>query len=123
MSWKNKYNENSHYEEASIDLDTNTSSLQEEMKLKTAKRKQRAEMRRYITGLRDGLNLPKLDAKQMNWQLKDYQILLDRGWTHEQIGKAFIHIATSDLWKEKMQDGVYPGMNTVEFSLRNKSPK
>ena len=123
MAWK-KYNENDHSdEEVTIDDETGDFVENEEEKIAAETRKKNAEMRKYIKGLRDSLNLPSLDPKQMNWQLKDYRILLERGWSHKNIGEAFIHIATSDLWKEKMQHGEYPGMNTVEFSLRNKSPK
>ena len=123
MAWK-KYNENEHNdEETTIDAETGDFMENEEEKLAEQTRKDNAEMRKYIKGLRDSLNLPGLEPKQMNWQLKDYRILLARGWSHKNIGEAFIHIATSDLWKEKMQNGEYPGMNTVEFSLRNKSPK
>lgn len=111
------------YEEPTIDADTGEEVESEEAKVVAQTRKENDEMRKYIKGLRKGLNLPPLDPKQMNWQLKDYRILLKRGWSHKNIGEAFVHIATSDLWKEKMQNGEYPGMNTVEFSLRNKSAK
>lgn len=120
MAW-NKYNEDEHYNEKSIDIDTGEEIEQEDAKLKEEQRKERADAKRYITGLRDAYNFPKLDAKQMNWQIKDYLILRARGWGHKDIGKEFINIATSDLWKEKMQNKEYPGMNTVEYSLRNKS--
>lgn len=111
------------YEEPTIDADTGEEVESEDAKVAAQTRKENDEMRKYIKGLRNGLNLPPLDPKQMNWQLKDYRILLKRGWSHKNIGEAFVHIATSDLWKEKMQNGEYPGMNTVEFSLRNKSAK
>lgn len=121
MAWK-KYNEDNHYEEKTIDLDTNSLVEEKEEKQNKEERELRNKMRSNIKTLRSGLGLPPLDPKQMNWQLKDYQILLKRGWTHEQIAKEFINITVSDTWKEKIKNGEVPGLNTVEFALRNKTP-
>lgn len=123
MNWNKRGDDVDEGVVVDFDGDGTTTDLQEEdKKLKSAANKERAEMRRYINGLRDGLGLPKLDPKQMNWQLKDYKILLERGWSHKQIGQEFIHIVGSDIWKEKMQSKQYPGINTVEYNLRNKTP-
>lgn len=120
MPWK-KYNEDGHYEEKAIDLETGEAIEDQDLALNEEERKEKALAKKYIKALRDAYQLPGLDAKQMNWQVKDYLTLRKRGWSHKDIGAEFIHIVSSDIWKEKMQNKEYPGMNTVEFNLRNKS--
>lgn len=121
MAWK-KYNEDTHYEENSIDIDTGEEvSNLDEKKDKETKEK-RKDIRHNIKTSYSIVGLPIPDAKQVNWQLSSYETLLDRGWTHKQITDTFINIVSSDLWKEKMQNGENPGYNTVEFFLRNKNP-
>lgn len=125
MSFKNqrRYSEEEGYKEPTINADTD--ELEEDLDVKevNSKIEERKKIRSNIRTLFKGAKLPQIDAKQVNWHLGYYETLLSRGWSHKQIAHAFINTFTSDVWKEKIQNGEMPGMNTVEFLLRNKDPQ
>jgi phage replication O-like protein O len=125
MSFKNmrKYNEDGHWEEPAIDADTGREPEPEVDYEAEAQKELMQKVRHNVRLAFGAMKFPQKDAKTINWHSKHYVTLLNRGWSHEQIVSELINIVDSDVWKEKMENGEYPGMNTVEYNLRNKDPK
>lgn len=117
----NKYNDND--DVSTIDYDSNEPLEEETTKVNTETKERNKKIRHNIRYAFTALELKPPDPKQVNWQLKHYQTLLDRGWSHEQIVENFIHIVGSDHWREKMDNGENPGFHTVEYTLRSKDPE
>lgn len=111
------------YKEDTIDYETNSSLLTEEKKKDAARRALRSECRGYIKKLFPAVGIPVPDPKQMNRHLKDYEYLLNRGWSHEDIGRTLLKLTKSEFWQTKMKEGSFPGLHTVEYELSNKQPK
>lgn len=124
MSFKNmrKYNEDGHYEEPSIDADLNEPIEPLEEKLKAEERELNAKIRANLKLVEPVRGIPFGIGKDMNFHVKIYRELLNAGWSHKGIIASFLEVIESDHWKQKKQQGEYPGMNTVQFHLRNKKP-
>ena len=61
-------------------------------------------------------------GKDMNFHVKIYRDLLKAGHSHSVIVSAFMELVDTPHWKEEKKKGNHPGMNTVQFYLRNKKP-
>lgn len=125
MTFKNmrKYKgEEGHWEEPSIDADLNEPIEEEEDKLKAEERELNAKIRANLKLVEPVRGIPFGTGKDMNFHVKIYRQLLDNGWSHKGIVASFLEVIETDHWKQKKQQGQYPGMNTVQFHLRNKKP-
>ena len=59
----------------------------------------------------------------MAYHVKIYREMLNAGWTHGLcILTSLWNLSTAPTGKEQRTMGKYPGMNTVQFTCRNKQP-
>lgn len=125
MSFRNirKYKEDGHWEEPAIDADSGEVVTEPADEIAEKQKEERKKIRYNILLLFEALGLPKPDPKQVAWQLRSYELLLARGWSHTQIGEVFVETVNEPLWRAKIAQGEHPGINTVEYLLRNKDPK
>lgn len=120
MGWKNKQSDNDD-DMPAIDIDSREEiepeELKEERELKELNKKIRANLKviEPLRGMSWGV------GKDMNFHVKIYREILGKGVSHEGIIKTFIEIVDTPHWKEKKKQGEFPGMNTVQFHLRNKT--
>jgi phage replication O-like protein O len=124
MSFKNRrrYNEDGHWDEPSLDADTLEPLTAKEEQEDAVEKEHTRAIRHNLRLLEGTRGLSFGVGKDFNYHAKIYRELLKNGWSHEAIALAFIEILDSPHWKEKMEMGEYPGMNTVQFQLRNKKP-
>lgn len=58
----------------------------------------------------------------LNLDLKIYTRLWKDGWSIHTLAEEYTNIINEPFWKEEKQKGNYPGMNTVQFRVKNKKP-
>ena len=121
MGWKNRQSDNDDDLPAIGDdgeeIETEEDKLDRETKELNVKIRANLKTIEPLRGTSWGV------GKDMNFHVKIYRELMHSGWSHKGIISAFIEIADTPHWKEKKKQGEYPGMNTVQFSLRNKKPE
>lgn len=124
MSFKNqqKYKEDGHWEEPAIDADTGEEILDEIEVEKAELRELNEKIRHNLKLVEPARGIPFGKGKDMNYHVKIYREMLDAGWSHGGIFDEFIALINSDHWKKQRKLGYYPGMNTVQFTCRNKKP-
>lgn len=124
MSFKNlrKYKEDGHWEEPSLDSDTLEEIEPLVEKEKTAERELNDKIRHNLKLVEEVRGLPFGSGQDMNYHVKIYRSLLGNGWSHKRLIEELIELINTDHWKEKKKLGQYPGMNTVQFNLRNQQP-
>jgi len=120
MGWKNKPSDNDD-DLPVVDMDSGEVVVQnnEKTELKELNEKIRHNLK-LIEPLR---GIPWGIGKDMNFHVKAYRELLKNGWGHEAIISAFVELVGTEHWKSEKEKGNFPGMNTVQFTLRNKQPK
>lgn len=124
MSFKNqrKYREDSHWEEPAVDADSGE-EIEDELEVEKRELNELNEKIRHNLKLIAGVRgLPFGVGKDMAYHVKIYREMLNAGWTHEGIFDEFMELINSPHWKEQRTMGKYPGMNTVQFTCRNKQP-
>ncbi len=125
MSFRNqrKYREDGHWEEKSIDADSREIVPDEVDTEKEKEREMNEAIRHNLHLVEEVRGLPFGYGKDMSFHVKIYRELLKVGWTDQTLMAAFLELVQSDYWKEKRQQGEYPGMNTLQSLLRNKKPQ
>lgn len=118
MGW-NKYGDE--HEEGVVDFDSGEMSNPEE-EAQAEERELNKKIRHNLTLVEDIRGLAFGKGKDMNYHVKIYRSLLENGWSHKRLIEEFIEIINTDHWKEKRKVGQYPGMNTLQFHLRNQQP-
>lgn len=118
IGWNNKSDD---YEEGVVDLDTGELSRPLEEK-RLEEKAARAAAKENLLLVEEARGL-RYTPKALNSDIKTYQQLLSYGWSPESIIKEYLELISSKFWKEEKKKGRFPGMNTVQFSLRNKQPK
>lgn len=124
MSFKNmrRYKEDGHWEEPAIDAESGE-AIEDEIDIEKAEERELNEKIRYNLRLaEESRGLPFGTGKDMAYHVKIYRELLKKGWSHEALFDTLLELINSDHWKKQRQVGQYPGMNTVQFTLRNKKP-
>jgi hypothetical protein len=106
----------------SIDMDTREEIETDESKAERETKELNEKIRHNLKLFEPLRGISWGTGKDMNFHVKAYRELLHNGWSHESILSAFIEIVGQPHWKEKKEKGEYPGMNTVQFHLRNKKP-
>jgi len=109
-------------EEAVVDYDTGEvvpDSIDAE---KAEVRGLNEKIRHNLKLVEDARGLPFGKGRDMNYHVKIYRELLQNGWTHQSLVSAMLELVNSDHWITERKVGQYPGMNTVQFLLRNKKP-
>lgn len=122
MAWKRAKDENEHYEEPAIDMDSRKDIEDEATKVDEERKELNTKIRKNLRLFEEVRGLTFGVGKDLNFHVKIYRELLENGWTHQNIAQTFIDLNGLPLWKEKKEKGEYPGMNTVQFHLRNKKP-
>jgi len=105
-----------------IDLDTREEIETEESKVERETKELNTKIRANLKIIEPLRGKTWGTGKDMNFHVKAYRELLNSGHTHTGIISAFMEIVESPHWKEEKEKGNYPGMNTVQFHLRNKKP-
>lgn len=121
MGWKNKLSDNDDDLQV-IDLDSRKVLETEESKQEKETKELNAKIRANLKTIEPLRGIPWGTGKDMNFHVKIYRDLLNSGHSHASIVSAFMDIVDTPHWKEKKGQGEYPGMNTVQFHLRNKKP-
>lgn len=124
MSFKNlrRYKEDGHWEEKAIDLDSGEEIADELEAEKVEERELNAKIRHNLKLVEEARGLPFGKGRDMNYHVKIYRELLKNGWSHEALFDTLLELINSDHWQAQRKVGQYPGMNTVQFTLRNKKP-
>lgn len=124
MSFKNqrKYREDGHWEEPAVDAESGE-AVPDELEVEKAEERELNEKIRHNLKLVEEIRgLPFGTGKDMAYHVKIYREMLKAGWSHQTLIDSFIELINSDHWKAQKAMGQYPGMNTVQFTLRNKKP-
>lgn len=121
VGWKNKPSDNDDDLQV-IDLDSRKVLETEESKQEKETKELNAKIRANLKTIEPLRGIPWGTGKDMNFHVKIYRDLLKSGHSHASVVSAFMDIVDTPHWKEKKSQGEYPGMNTVQFHLRNKKP-
>lgn len=120
MGWKDKLSDNEDDLQV-VDMDSGdvVTPNNDKAELKEINEKIRHNLK-LIEPLR---GIPWGTGRDMNFHVKAYRELLKNGWGHEAIISTFVELVGTEHWKSEKEKGNFPGMNTVQFTLRNKKPK
>jgi len=120
MTFKNqrKYEEC----ESVIDYDSGESVPEEGSLEKAEVRELNEKIRHNLHLVEEARGLPFGRGRDMSYHVKIYRELFATGWTHRTLIETFLEVINSDHWKGQRNVGQYPGMNTIQFTLRNKKP-
>jgi len=121
MTWKNqrRYEEG---EDVVIDSETGEVVPNAIVAEKAEVRELNEKIRHNLKLVEEARGLPFGKGRDMNYHVKIYRELLQNGWTHQSLVSAMLELVNSDHWITERKVGQYPGMNTVQFLLRNKKP-
>lgn len=118
LGWNNKSDD---YDEGVVDYDSGELTKPEEEQ-KLADKELNAKIKHNLSLLEEMRGLPFGKGRDLNYHIKIYREMLKNGWTHNTLIDTLIEVINSDHWKEQKKMGQYPGMNTIQFHLRNKKP-
>lgn len=121
MGWKDKRSENDE-DLPAIDMDSRQEIETDESKADRELKELNVKIRANLKIIEPLRGIPWGVGKDMNFQVKIYRELLNAGHSHAGIISTFMEIVDTPHWKEKKKQGEYPGINTVQFYVRNKKP-